>query len=151
MRACAMVKQSKASLNLRGDERAALPVGQPVDRADIGALAQPEADEMRRMLFRLGAEPRIMPCGLSNGRIAVPPGSSPSKISPFASAITSLPKYSICAGAMVVTIATCGRTMRGQRGQLARMVHVHLEHAIIGGRGHARLDSAARRHGCYSS
>jgi hypothetical protein len=45
--------------------------------------------------------------------IATPPGSSPSKISALASAIaSSVPKYSICAGAIAVTMATCGRTSR---------------------------------------
>ena len=43
--------------------------------------------------------------------MAVPPGSSPSKISPLARAMSSIvSKNSWCAGAMVVTIATCGRT-----------------------------------------
>ena len=45
--------------------------------------------------------------------MAVPPGSSPWKISPLASAIaSSLAKNSRCAGAIVVTMATCGRTSR---------------------------------------
>src|SRR3546814_10356397 len=43
-------------LHLRGNERAALPVGQPVDRADVGALVQPEADDIRRVPFGLGAQ-----------------------------------------------------------------------------------------------
>src|SRR3546814_2475188 len=47
-------------LHLRRDQRPALAVGEPVDRADIGALAEPEADDMRRMFFRLGAQPRVM-------------------------------------------------------------------------------------------
>src|SRR3546814_16226055 len=47
-------------LHLRRDQRTALAVRKPVDRANIGALAQPEADDMRRMFFRLGAQPRII-------------------------------------------------------------------------------------------
>ena len=42
---------------------------------------------------------------------AVPPGSSPRKISALASAIAStLLKYSRCTGSTVVTMAMCGRT-----------------------------------------
>ena len=42
---------------------------------------------------------------------AAPPFTMPEKISAFASAIaSSVPKNSRCTGAMVVTIATCGRT-----------------------------------------
>src|SRR3546814_7354630 len=47
-------------LHLGGDERAALPVGQPVDRANVGALAQPEADDVRRVPLGLGAQPRMV-------------------------------------------------------------------------------------------
>ena len=51
--------------------------------------------------------------GLSAGITAVSPGTSPAKISALASAIaSSLSKYSRCAEAMAVTIATCGRTIR---------------------------------------
>ena len=61
---------------------------------------------------------------------AAPPGSSPTKISALASAIaSSVPKNSRCTGAIVVTIATCGRTSLRQRRDLARMVHADLEHA----------------------
>jgi hypothetical protein len=45
--------------------------------------------------------------------IATPSGSSPSKISALASAIASIdPRCSICAEAIVVISATCGRTSR---------------------------------------
>src|SRR3546814_9150791 len=47
-------------LHLGGDERAALPVGQPVDRANVGALVQPEADDVRRVPLGLGAQPRMV-------------------------------------------------------------------------------------------
>src|SRR3546814_14657211 len=47
-------------LHLRRDQRPALAVGEPVDRADIGALPEPEADDMRRLFFRLGAQPRVV-------------------------------------------------------------------------------------------
>ena len=43
--------------------------------------------------------------------MAVPPGSSPAKISALAAAMpSSEPKDSRCAGAMVVMTAMCGRT-----------------------------------------
>ena len=65
---------------------------------------------------RHGAAPRVTSrsrCGLSLGTIAIAIGLQPSKISPLASAIaSSLPRFSMCAGAMAVTIATCGRTSR---------------------------------------
>ena len=43
----------------------------------------------------------------------MPPGSSPKKISPFASAIAEIErKNSMCTGSTVVITATCGRTIR---------------------------------------
>ena len=49
------------------------------------------------------------PCGI----MAWPPGSSPWKIEAFSAAMpSSEPNASICAGATVVIIATCGRAMR---------------------------------------
>ena len=47
-------------------------------------------------------------------------------------------KNSMCTGSIVVTTATCGRTMRGQRQDLARMVHADLEDAEFGLARHAR-------------
>ena len=62
--------------------------------------------------------------------IAVPPGSSPRKISALASAMSSTerkkPRWT---GATVVTMAICGLTQARQRVDLARMVHADLEHA----------------------
>ncbi len=50
-------------------------------------------------------------CAMSALITAAPPGSTPEKISAFASAMaSSVPKNSRCTGAIVVTIATCGRT-----------------------------------------
>ena len=46
----------------------------------------------------------------------------------------------MCAGAMAVISATCGRTMPGQRGDFAGVVHAHFEHAEAASRGiRARL------------
>ena len=49
----------------------------------------------------------------------------------------------MCAGAMAVTSATCGRTMPRQRGDLAGIVHAHFEHRKF---GVARHPGEAQRH-----
>ena len=83
-------------------------------------------------------------CGVSLGMIATPSGSSPSKISALASAIASSePRFSMCAGAIAVISATCGRTCARQRGDLAFVVHAHFEHRIF---GVARHPGEAQRH-----
>jgi hypothetical protein len=51
--------------------------------------------------------------GCSRFSTAAPPGSTPSKISALALAISSIEvKYSLCAASMAVIRATCGRTRR---------------------------------------
>ena len=67
---------------------------------------------------------------LSALRIATPPGTRPEKISALASAMASTEsKNSRCTGATVVMIATCGRAMRRQRRNFARMVHADFDDA----------------------
>ncbi len=64
---------------------------------------------------------------LSRLRMASPPGTSPSKISALAAAISSrLLKLPRCAGAIVVMMATCGSHHLDQRPDLVGMVHADL-------------------------
>ena len=78
-------------------------------------------------------------CGASRLSAAVAPGSRPWNISALASAIASIePRYSRWTGAIVVTRATCGRTMRASGHDFARVIHADFEHGEAGARGHAR-------------
>ena len=54
---------------------------------------------------------------------------------------SSEPKNSRCTGSIVVTIATCGRTRRRERLDLAGMVHAELEHRIARAAGQRASDS----------
>ena len=112
-----------------GDQRAAARRRHDVAGADVGALAEAEGED-RRGIGPGRRGPAGRGAGCRYGTSAVPPSSSPWKISPLASAISSsLAKNSRWAGAIAVTIATCGPHQPGQRGELAGMVHPHLEHA----------------------
>ena len=59
---------------------------------------------------------------------AVPPGSSPAKISPLASAMASRSETARVDGSTVVTMAICGRTIASTV-VVAGMVHADLEDA----------------------
>src|SRR3546814_16899350 len=116
--------------------------GEPVDRADIGALAEPEADDMRRMFFRLGAQPRVM------GAVERDDGGA-AGFEPFENLALGV-CYGVFAAEIFQMRGGYGgddggmRTHHaGQLGQFAGMDHPHFEDAVIGA---PRPPSPAARH-----
>ena len=121
-----------------GDDGRALRPEIDLHAAEIGLVVKAEGERSaRRCSWR--ASRSSGKCGLSRGRTAVPPGTRPWKISALASAISSMDlNCARCTGSTVVMTATCGRTICGERRDLARMVHADLEHAVLRGLRHAR-------------
>ena len=122
---------------MRRDQRTALSVRQPVDRADIGAFAEPEADDVARVLFGLGTQPCIMRAVERDDR-----GSA--RLQPFENLALRIGDRFFAGEIFHMRRRDRGddRDMRTdharQRCQLAGVIHPHLEHAEISGRGHAR-------------
>ena len=95
------------------DAKAEIFEGLEPDGVAIIPNDTPHRDRLVKAARRRAARTSRSRCGVSFGTTPMPPGSRPSKISPLASAIASSePRFSMCAGAIAVMSARCGRTMR---------------------------------------